>query len=100
MKSWLEPRYGEEDFADPEAFAERLKRHGLHLDKEDLLLARDRLGRLPSWAELVCLDVLWSEHCSYRSTRHLLSRLPREAPQVLVGPGQDAGVVTLGEHEG
>src|SRR5262249_14048489 len=52
------------------------------------------------WAEIVCLDILWSEHCSYKSTRPLLGRLPTQAPQVILGPGEDAGVVTLGEHEG
>jgi phosphoribosylformylglycinamidine synthase len=85
---------------DPVLLAERVRRHGLHLGPEELELAQARLGRTPRWGELVCLDVLWSEHCSYRSTRHLLRRLPSATPQVLVGPGQDAGVVTLGEHAG
>ena len=39
--------------------------------------------------------ILWSEHCSYKSTRHLLKRLPTQAPQVVIGPGEDAGVVSL-----
>jgi phosphoribosylformylglycinamidine synthase len=43
----------------------------------------------------VLFGILWSEHCSYKSTRHLLKRLPTEAPQVVIGPGEDAGVVSL-----
>src|SRR5207247_828343 len=47
------------------------------------------------WAECVLCGILWSEPCSYKSTRHLLSRLPTRAPQVVLGPGEDAGVVRL-----
>src|SRR6185369_2059399 len=47
------------------------------------------------WAEAVLFGILWSEHCSYKSTRHLLRRLPTSAPQVILGPGEDAGVVAL-----
>jgi phosphoribosylformylglycinamidine synthase len=43
----------------------------------------------------VLFGILWSEHCSYKSTRHLLRRLPTSAPQVVLGPGEDAGVVAL-----
>jgi phosphoribosylformylglycinamidine synthase II len=53
------------------------------------------LGRPPLWPEAVLFGILWSEHCSYKSTRHLLERLPTQAPQVLIGPGEDAGVVAL-----
>jgi phosphoribosylformylglycinamidine synthase len=91
---------GEADFADAEALSARLARAGLHLDAYEIRLARERFGRPLRWAEIVCLDILWSEHCSYKSTRPLLGRLPTEAPQVILGPGEDAGVVTLGEHEG
>jgi phosphoribosylformylglycinamidine synthase len=91
---------GQADFADPEALSKRLAKSGLHLDAYEIRLARERFGRPLRWAEIVCLDILWSEHCSYKSTRPLLGRLPTEAPQVILGPGEDAGVVTLGEHEG
>ncbi len=100
MSEFPAPEIRDQEFADPSALAARVAAQGLHLGAAELALARERLGRAPRWAELVCLDVLWSEHCSYRSTRHLLARLPSVAPQVLVGPGQDAGVVTLGEHGG
>ena len=55
------------------------------------------LGRLPAHAELAVVAGMWSEHCSYKSTRHLLATLPRQSPAVLAGPGQHAGVVSVGE---
>jgi phosphoribosylformylglycinamidine synthase II len=100
LNLWREPDIADGDFGDTDFLATRLAEFGIHLNGEELALAADRFGRTPSWAEIVCLNVLWSEHCSYRSTRHLLGRLPGEAPQVLVGTGQDAGVVSLGEHDG
>lgn len=57
----------------------------------------DRLGREPSRAELAMYSVMWSEHCSYKSSRVYLSRFPTEAPWVVVGPGENAGVVDVGE---
>src|SRR5262249_43317364 len=91
---------GEHAFDDPQALSQELAEAGLHLDPFEIRLARERFGRALRWAELVCLHILWSEHCSYKSTRPLLGRLPTQAPQVILGPGEDAGVVTLGEHEG
>ena len=55
------------------------------------------LGREPRPAELAMYSVMWSEHCSYKSSRSHLSRLPSEAPWVVVGPGENAGVVDLGD---
>jgi phosphoribosylformylglycinamidine synthase len=57
----------------------------------------DRLGREPSGAELAMYSVMWSEHCSYKSSRVHLSRFPTEAPWVVVGPGENAGVIDVGE---
>ena len=54
------------------------------------------LGRLPNDLELAMYAVMWSEHCSYKSSRAHLGRLPVEAPWVLVGPGENAGVVDVG----
>ena len=56
-----------------------------------------RLGRHPNRAELGMFGVMWSEHCCYKNSRPLLSQFPTEGPQVLVGPGENAGVVDLGE---
>jgi phosphoribosylformylglycinamidine synthase len=78
--------------------------------KVDLALARDHgltdaeyarildiLGRTPSFSELGIFSVMWSEHCSYKSSKRYLKRLPTQAPQVLHGPGENAGVVSIGD---
>jgi phosphoribosylformylglycinamidine synthase len=54
------------------------------------------LGRVPTQTEIALFSVMWSEHCSYKSSRRHLSRFPTKAPWVLVGPGENAGVVSLG----
>jgi phosphoribosylformylglycinamidine synthase II len=55
------------------------------------------LGRVPNHLELAMYAVMWSEHCSYKSSRLHLRRLPTEGPAVLVGPGENAGVVDAGD---
>ncbi len=55
------------------------------------------LGRIPTDLELAMYSVMWSEHCSYKSSRVHLGRLPTTAPHVLVGPGENAGVIDAGE---
>ncbi len=57
----------------------------------------DELGREPSELELAMYAVMWSEHCSYKSSRRYLGRFPTEAPWVLVGPGEGAGVIDVGD---
>lgn len=83
--------------ADVAAVSARLRAQGVSLDPEEVALLGSLLGRAPSRAEAVLFGILWSEHCSYKSTRHLLKRLPTQAPQVVIGPGEDAGVVALPE---
>jgi phosphoribosylformylglycinamidine synthase len=68
---------------------------GLTDDEHAAIVAR--LGREPNGAELAMFSVMWSEHCSYKSSKVHLRTLPTEGPQVLVGPGEDAGVVDLGD---
>ena len=58
-----------------------------------------RLGRAPNRAELGMFGVMWSEHCCYRNSRPLLSGFPTSGPRILVGPGENAGVVDLGEGQ-
>ncbi|MDQ6932027.1 MAG: AIR synthase related protein, partial [Candidatus Eremiobacteraeota bacterium] len=58
------------------------------------------LGRQPSTVELYAFDAQWSEHCSYKSSRHLLRALPVSGPTVMQGPAEDAGVLHLGEWNG
>lgn len=86
-----------EDLRDPAAVVRALRARGVSLDAEEVVLLTELLGRPPRWAEAVLFGILWSEHCSYKSTRHLLKRLPTRAPQVVIGPGEDAGVVSLPE---
>ncbi len=69
---------------------------GLSSDEFALLCAR--LGqRLPNFAELGVVSVMWSEHCSYKSSRLHLRRLPTTGPQVVQGPGENAGAVAIGD---
>jgi phosphoribosylformylglycinamidine synthase len=56
----------------------------------------ERLGRHPGDTELAMLSLMWSEHCAYKHSRKLLRRLPTEGPHVLMGPGENAGVVDVG----
>ena len=74
-----------------------LAEEGLKLD--DYREICRRLGRSPNRAELGMFGVMWSEHCCYRNSRPLLQGFPTEGPQILVGPGENAGVVDLGEGQ-
>jgi phosphoribosylformylglycinamidine synthase len=56
-----------------------------------------RLGRHPNKAELGMFGVMWSEHCCYKNSKPLLSQFPTQGPRILVGPGENAGVVDLGD---
>ncbi len=68
---------------------------GLKPDEYQRVLAI--LGRLPSLTELGVFSVMWSEHCSYKSSRVWLRELPTKAPWVIQGPGENAGVIDIGE---
>ena len=63
----------------------------------ELAAVVDELGREPTHLELAMYSVMWSEHCSYKSSRSHLKRFPTEAPWVLVGPGEGAGVIDVGD---
>ena len=80
---------------DDAALAQALRHLGLHLRVEEVRRLLARLEREPTLAELALLDSMWSEHCSYKSSRALLRLLPTQGPQVVLGPGADAGVVRL-----
>ena len=75
--------------------ASALKQEGLKPRDWDEICRR--LGRDPNRAELGMFGVMWSEHCCYRNSRPLLSGFPTEGPRILVGPGENAGVVDLGD---
>jgi phosphoribosylformylglycinamidine synthase subunit PurL len=72
-----------------------LERHGLTSDEYESIVRF--LGREPNLTELGIFSVMWSEHCSYKSSRVHLKTLPTEGPQVLQGPGENAGAVDIGE---
>ncbi len=71
----------------------------LGLTDEELDAIIGLLGRDPSHLELAMFSVMWSEHCSYKSSRRHLGRFPTEAPHVLVGPGEGAGVIDVGDGD-
>src|SRR5690242_17551332 len=68
----------------------------LGLTDDEYARILDRLGREPSPTELAMLSLMWSEHCGYKHSRKLLRRLPTKGPHVLMGPGENAGVVDVG----
>lgn len=70
---------------------------GLTDEERDRIV--ETLGREPNPTELAMYAAMWSEHCSYKSSKVHLRRLPTEGPQVLVGPGQDAGAVDIGDGQ-
>ncbi|HEY8163931.1 MAG TPA: phosphoribosylformylglycinamidine synthase subunit PurL [Gemmatimonadaceae bacterium] len=80
---------------DPPITAELIAEHGLTEEEYDRLLAM--LGRTPTFTELGIVSALWSEHCSYKHSRRLLTQLPTTAPYVLQGPGENAGVISIGD---
>src|SRR4026209_1258604 len=71
-----------------------LERHGLSADEYARIISF--LGREPNLTELGIFSVMWSEHCSYKSSRVHLKTLPTDGPQVLQGPGENAGAVDIG----
>jgi phosphoribosylformylglycinamidine synthase len=68
-----------------------------NLTQQEFERIKQLLGREPSFAELGIFSVMWSEHCSYKSSRVHLKRLPTTGPRVIVPPGENAGVVDLGD---
>jgi phosphoribosylformylglycinamidine synthase II len=72
-----------------------IERHGLKTDEYDRIVRS--LGREPTITELGIFSVMWSEHCSYKSSRIHLRKLPTEGPRVLQGPGENAGAVDIGD---
>ena len=72
----------------------------LALTREERQRVAAALGREPSQVEWFAFDAQWSEHCSYKSSRAFLRRLPVTGEHVIVGVGEDAGVVRIGSHDG
>ncbi|MEQ1908433.1 MAG: phosphoribosylformylglycinamidine synthase subunit PurL [Vicinamibacterales bacterium] len=72
-----------------------LERHGIKPDEYERIVSF--MGREPNLTELGIFSVMWSEHCSYKSSRVHLRTLPTEGPQVLQGPGENAGAIDIGD---
>ena len=71
--------------------------HGLKPDEYDRLL--DIIGRVPTYTELGIFSAMWNEHCSYKSSKKWLRTLPTTGPQVICGPGENAGVADIGDGQ-
>ncbi len=76
---------------------ELVREHGLSEAEYQKIL--ELMGREPTLVELGIFSVMWSEHCSYKSTRAFLRNLPTKAPWVLQGPGENAGVIDIGDGD-
>ena len=85
------------DAKQPQITPEVVAAHGFKGDEYPRLL--EILGREPTFLELGIFSVMWSEHCSYKSTRFWLKQLPTTGKQVIQGPGENAGVVDLGDGD-
>ncbi|WP_170409707.1 phosphoribosylformylglycinamidine synthase subunit PurL [Ruegeria arenilitoris] len=71
--------------------------HGLKPDEYDMIL--EIIGREPTFTELGIFSAMWNEHCSYKSSKKWLRTLPTSGPQVICGPGENAGVVDIGDGQ-
>ena len=80
-----------------EITAEVVAEHGLTPDEYDTIVRS--MNRAPNMTELGIFSVMWSEHCSYKSSKVHLKRLPTEGPQVICGPGENAGIVDIGDGQ-
>src|SRR5215475_8993352 len=76
------------------ASLEQALQFGLSAEEFDLILKK--LGRTPNYTELGVFSVMWSEHCSYKSSRVHLAKFPTKAPHVIYGPGENAGAIDIG----
>ncbi len=79
----------------PVSTAPPVERHGL--TEEEYRLVTEKLGRRPNAVELGMFGAMWSEHCAYKHSRPLLGRFPTTGQRVLVGPGENAGVLDIGD---
>lgn len=69
------------------------------LSDEEYQMIKDILKRQPNFTETGIFSVMWSEHCSYKTSKPLLKKFPTKAPNVLQGPGEGAGIIDIGDHQ-
>jgi len=77
---------------------EIVEKQGLSLDEYEMI--KKRLGRQPNYTELGMFSAMWSEHCSYKNSKPVLKLFPTKGKQVIQGPGENAGVVDIGDGMG
>ena len=82
---------------DPAITPELIENHGLKPDEYDRIL--EIIGREPTFTELGIFSAMWNEHCSYKSSKKWLRTLPTDGPQVICGPGENAGIVDIGDGQ-
>ncbi|MGI9370103.1 MAG: phosphoribosylformylglycinamidine synthase subunit PurL [Ruegeria sp.] len=82
---------------EPAISADLIAAHGLKPEEYDMIL--EIIGREPSFTELGIFSAMWNEHCSYKSSKKWLHTLPTSGPQVICGPGENAGVVDIGDGQ-
>ena len=80
---------------EPAITPELVQQHGLKPDEYQRFV--DLIGREPTFTELGIVSAMWNEHCSYKSSRFHLRGLPTKAPWVIQGPGENAGVIDIGD---
>ena len=81
----------------PKTMAELAAEYGLAANEYQVIL--DRLGREPNQVELGVFSVMWSEHCSYKSSKIHLGKFPTKGPRVICGPGENAGVIDIDDGD-
>ncbi len=82
---------------EPAITQDLIEAHGLSPDEYQRIL--EIIGRAPTFTELGIFSAMWNEHCSYKSSKKWLRTLPTEGPQVICGPGENAGVVDIGDGQ-
>ncbi len=82
---------------EPAITPELIAAHGLSPDEYERVL--EIIGREPSFTELGIFSAMWNEHCSYKSSKKWLRTLPTTGPQVICGPGENAGIVDIGDGQ-
>ena len=86
---------------DAEELRKLLAGQNISLKPNELVQIRELFGRNPTLVELHIFNIMWSEHCSYKSSRQILKKyLPTESPDVVLGPGEDAGIVRICRKDG
>ncbi len=83
--------------SEPAITPDLIAKHGLKPDEYQRLLGI--IGRVPTFTELGIFSAMWNEHCSYKSSKKWLRTLPTTGPQVICGPGENAGVVDIGDGQ-